>query len=134
MRVEVLEGAERRRRWSNDEKVRIVAETLQPGVKVTSVARRNRVASSLVFTWRRLARTGQLGVAPEPAFVPVQMAAPIASQPAVPAARDPQRSTSSSGRRGGLIEIALAGGHRVRVDAQFDAEALSRVLDLLERR
>jgi transposase-like protein len=31
MRVEVLEGAERRRRWSNDEKMRIVAETLQPG-------------------------------------------------------------------------------------------------------
>jgi len=134
MRVEVLEGAERRRRWSNDEKVRIVAETLQPGVKVTTVARRNKVASSLVFTWRRLARTGQLGVAPEPAFVPVQIAAPIAPQSCVPAARDPQRSTPSSGRRGGLIEIDLPGGRRVRVDAQFDAEALRRVLDLLEQR
>jgi transposase len=132
MRVEVLEGAERRRRWSNDEKMRIVAETLQPGVKVTTVARRNKVASSLVFTWRRLARTGQLGVVPEPAFVPVQIASPTAPEPSVPAAR--ARSTPSPGRRGGLIEIDLPGGRRVRVDAQFDAEALSRVLDLLERR
>lgn len=132
MRVEVLEGAERRRRWSHDEKMRIVAETLQPGVKVTTVARRNRVASSLVFTWRRLARTGQLGVAPEPAFVPVQIASPTAPEPSVPAART--RSAPSPGRRGGLIEIDLPGGRRVRVDAQFDAEALSRVLDLLEQR
>jgi len=132
MRVEVLEGAERRRRWSSDEKARIVAETLQPGVKVTTVARRNKVASSLVFTWRRLARIGQLGVVPEPAFVPVQIASPIAPEPSVPAAR--ARSTPSPGRRGGLIEIDLPGGRRVRVDAQFDAEALSRLLDLLERR
>lgn len=135
MRVEVLEGAERRRRWSADEKMRIVAETLQPGAKVTTVARRNKVASSLVFTWRRLARTGQLGVAAAPAFVPVQIASSMAAQESVPAARDPQRSTPSSvRRRGGLIEIDLPGGRRVRVDAQFDAEALSRVLDLLERR
>jgi transposase len=134
MRVEVLEGAERRRRWSTDEKTRIVAETLQPGAKVTMVARRNKVASSLVFTWRRLARTGQLNVAPEPAFVPVQIASPVAPQASVPAARDAQRSTPSLGRRGGLIEIDLPGGRRVRVDAQFDAEALSRLLDLLERR
>ena len=132
MRVEVLEGAERRRRWSSDEKARIVAETLQPGVKVTTVARRNKVASSLVFTWRRMARTGQLGAAPEPAFVPVQIASPTAPEPSVPAAR--ARSTPSPGRRGGLIEIDLPGGRRVRVDAQFDAAALSRVLDLLEQR
>jgi transposase len=78
MRVEVLEGAERRRRWSSDEKMRIVAETLQPGAKVTTVARRNKVASSLVFTWLRLARTGQLDIAQEPAFVPMQIASPIA--------------------------------------------------------
>jgi transposase len=134
MRVEVLEGVERRRRWSTDEKMRIVAETLQPGVKVTTVARRNKVASSLVFTWRRLARTGQLSVTTQPAFVPVQIDSPMAPQSSVLAARPPQRSTPSSARRGSVIEIDLPGGRRVRVDAQFDAEALSRVLDLLERR
>jgi hypothetical protein len=41
---------------------------------------------------------------------------------------------ASAPRRNGLIEIDLPGGRRVHVDAQFDADALSRVLDLLERR
>jgi transposase len=57
MRVEVLGGLERRRRWSQDDKARIIEETLAPGAKVTEVARRNGVAASLVFTWRRQART-----------------------------------------------------------------------------
>ena len=59
MRVEVLGGLERRRRWSQDDKARIVEETLAPGVKVTEVARRNGVAASVVFTWRRQARTAE---------------------------------------------------------------------------
>jgi len=49
MRVEVLGGLERRRRWSQDDKARIVEETLAPGAKVTAVARRNGVAASLVL-------------------------------------------------------------------------------------
>jgi transposase len=133
MRVEVLEAAERRRRWSSDEKMRIVAETLQPGTKVTAVARRNRVAASLVFAWRRQARTGQLGVEVEPGLVPVHIAT-APGHPSGSAARDARRGAPSGSRRNGLIEIDLPGGRRVRVDAQFDAEALSRLLDLLERR
>jgi transposase len=50
MRVEVLGGLERRRRWSRDDRARIVEETLAPGAKVTEVARRNGVAASVVFT------------------------------------------------------------------------------------
>ena len=50
-------GVERRRRWSKDEKARIVEETLAPGAVVSEVARRHGVAQSLLFTWRRLART-----------------------------------------------------------------------------
>ncbi|MCA1438486.1 transposase [Bradyrhizobium sp. BRP20] len=68
MRVEVLGGRKRRRRWSQDNKARIV-ETLAPGAKVTEVARRNGVAASLVFTWHRQARTSEQVV---PSFTPVQ--------------------------------------------------------------
>ena len=72
MRVEVLGGLERRRRWSQDDKARIVEETLTPGATVTEIARRNGVAASVVFTWRRQARTiEQVG----PRFAPVQITA-----------------------------------------------------------
>ena len=56
MRVEVLGGVERRRRWSPDEKMRLVEEALVPGAKVSEVARRNGISASLLFTWRRQAR------------------------------------------------------------------------------
>src|SRR3979409_1663760 len=74
MRVEVLGGLERRRRWSQDDKARIVEETLAPGAKGTEVARRNGVAASLVFPWRRQARTAERVV---PCFAPVQISAAV---------------------------------------------------------
>src|SRR3954470_1066266 len=55
-RIEVLTGPGRRRRWSADEKARIVAETLLPGARVSEVARRWQVCSQQVFGWRRAAR------------------------------------------------------------------------------
>ena len=55
MRADIL-GVERRRRWSPDEKARILEETLAPGANVSEVARRNDVAKSVLFGWRREAR------------------------------------------------------------------------------
>ena len=132
MRVEVLDGLERRRRWSQDDKARIVEETLAPGAKVTEVARRNGVASSVVFTWRRQARTAErVG----PCFAPVQIAAAVTGEDnAKPQSEDDRRMRSLSTARNGLIEIDLGNRRRIRVDAQVDPEALARVLDVLERR
>ena len=132
MRVDVLGGLERRRRWSQDDKVRIVEETLAPGAKVTEVARRNGVAASVVFTWRRQARTVErVG----PCFAPVQIAAAVTGEDnAKPQSEDDRRMRSLSTARNGLIEIDLGNRRRIRVDAQVDPEALARVLDVLERR
>jgi transposase len=132
MRVEVLGGVERRRRWSHDDKTRIIEETLAPGAKVTEVARRNGIAASVVFTWRRQARTIQKV---DPCFAPLQIAAAETGEETakvVPEADRRVRPVPIS--RMGLIEIDLGNRGRVRVDAQVDADALARVLDVLERR
>jgi len=120
MKIEVL-GAERRRRWSLQDKLQIVEETLQPGVTVTEVARRHGLAPSVVFTWRRLAREGRLDDA-GPTFMPVEIT-PVPAQAA---------PVASPARRTGLIEIVLRHGRRVRVDREVDAEALRRVLQVME--
>jgi transposase len=133
MGVEVLDGLERRRRWSQDDKARIVEETLVPGAKVTDVARRNGVAASVVFTWRRQARTVEkVG----PCFTPVQITAGVepSAEDAKPLSKDDRRFRPVPAARNGLIEIELGNRRRILVDAQVDAAALARVLDVLERR
>jgi transposase len=127
MRVEVLGGVERRRRWSRDDKMRIIEETLAPGAVVTEIARRHGIATSLVFTWRRRARLATVASA-GPRLVPVQVATAESVQSIEAPAVIPTR------KRRGLIEIDLGDGKRVSVDEDVDAEALGRVLDVLSRR
>jgi transposase len=127
MRVEVLGGVERRRRWSRDDKMRIIEETLAPGAVVTEIARRHGIATSLVFTWRRRARLATVASA-GPRLVPVQVAAAESVRSIETPAAIPAR------KRRGVIEIELGDGKRVSVDENVDADALGRVLDVLSRR
>lgn len=123
---------ERRRRWSYDDKVRLVEETLQAGEMVCGIARRHGMAPSLLFTSRRHARQGRLDREAVPALVPVE----ITSTPPAPAstcAPQPPSSPPAPRASAGIIEIEL-GGCRVRVDRDVDVEALQRVLELLRRR
>jgi transposase len=57
-RIEVITGAARRRRWTIEEKLRIVEETLRSGEGISIIARRNGVAPSLLYRWRRLMTEG----------------------------------------------------------------------------
>jgi len=59
-RLEVLAGPTGRRKWPDDVKARIVAESFQKGARVCDVAGRNGVAAQHLSTWRRLARDGKL--------------------------------------------------------------------------
>jgi len=98
-------GVERRRRWSKDEKARIVEETLTPGAVVSEVARRHGVAQSLLFTWRRLARTAEPARRDGSILLPVEidaMATPSVSEAAIPS------RSATSGRR------TRSGSHRDR--------------------
>ena len=133
MRVEILANGKQRRHWSADDRTRILAETSAAGAKVSDVARKHGIAPSLIFAWRREAKAKELGEAP--GLVPVQCAAPCptAAHQRAPA-EEPPRSARFAAKKTGLIEIDLGDGKRVRVDTDVDADALGRVLDVLERR
>ena len=128
-RLEVVStGA--RRRWTLDEKQRIVAESSGGPRMVSATARRNGLSASQLFTWRRLAREGRLSGDAIPALVPVEIA------PAAPASGFALKSPYLPPQRAGtgIIEIELGDDCRVRVDRDVDGEALQRVLELLRRR
>ena len=114
-RVEVLTGPGRRRKWSEDDKARIVAETLRPGTVVADVARRWQVSSQQVFTWRREMRRAAV----EPlGFVPIVAETPVrAAETALPSPRPSPLS----------IEVELAGAV-LRVGPGTDADLLTTVL------
>lgn len=129
-RLEVVStGA--RRRWTLEEKQRIVAESYGGPRLVSVTARRNGLSASQLFTWRRLAREGRLSGDAVPALVPVEIAS--TSTPASTSAPQPPCSPPVERARAGIIEIEL-GGCCVRVDRDVDSEALQRVLELLRRR
>lgn len=121
-------GIERRRRWSGQEKARIVAETLIPGAVVCEVARRHGVSQSLVFTWRRQARAEELSGQEDSVLLPVEIAGVTTTSGST--SLEPRRRRSNSG----VIEIQLASGSRLRVDNEVDADALRRVLKVLSER
>src|SRR5436190_7834112 len=90
-RIEILTGPDRRRRWSAQDKARIVEETLVPGARVAEVARRWQLCPQQVFAWRREAREAMAAtqaVSVASGFVPiVTQDAPAAVAPrAMPAA------------------------------------------------
>lgn len=79
--VELLAAPAAKRRWSDEAKGRMVAETLVPGVTVNEVARRHGLKANHLSSWRTLARKGKLVV---PEVAGAEFAAPVASPMVVP--------------------------------------------------
>ena len=109
-RIELLTGPARRRRWSEAEKARIVAETLVPGAVVSATARRWQVCPQQVFGWRRAARAGDVALptgSDGPAFVAIVSAAPrplvAETAPPTPAMTVPPVPPAPA------VEVTLAG-------------------------
>ena len=104
-----------RRRWSEAQRRRIVAESYRSGESASAVARRHGVHTSVLFRWRRRYRTpADTGAG----FVPVVVEAPELSSEAAP----------------GRMEIVLGDDVRVIVDATVHAPALARVVAVVGRR
>ena len=125
-RIEVITGTARRRRWSIEEKLRILDESLEPGESVSAVARRNGVAPNLLYRWRRLmnqggAGGGQFGGAPLGRAHP---RAGAAVGPQDHGGRDPERGTEPG--TGKKTDLALA----VVADGRFPVKAVADTLSV----
>ena len=133
-RIEVITGQRQRRRWTAQEKARIVAESFEEGANISEVARRNGVARGLLTVWRHklavAAGDSALG------FMPVRIATEgspaTAGEPGrvAPSHTMPRELASSPGPFRGEIEIEVSGA-RIRVEPGVDATTLSTVLSAL---
>ena len=102
---------ERRRNWSDEEKLAILKETTQPGVIVAAVARRHGIGTGQLYTWRKQLLRGAMA-----GFVPVELVQP-----------EPVVKTVDTGR----IDIRRGGGFTVSVDRLVDRQALRLVLEIV---
>ena len=120
-RLEVVETG-RRRRWSEDEKLKIVLESLRAPRQVAATARQYGISRSLLAQWRR-------------SFRPERHAAEVQQIGFVPAMVIPETAPTvpAASARGRMV-IIVGRDRRVIVDAGVDAAALARVLAVLERR
>ena len=113
--VEVQVRPVRRRAWPDEDKLRMVRATLQPGAVVQAVADRNGVSTGQLYTWRK-----EMLAAAVSGFVPV------AVTPEMPRVEAPPREVAAETL--GVIEIALPSGTTVRVSGRVDATVLRGVL------
>ena len=119
-RLEVVDTG-RRRRWSEDEKLKIVLESLQAPRQVAATARRYGVSRSLLLRWRRLFRPEPKDAADQQTgFLPAMVVAESGTTPG---------PVGSSGV--GAIEIEFAAGTRMRITGAVDAPTLKAAVAAL---
>ena len=124
-RLEVIEVG-RRRRWTDAEKLRIVAESMAGRRRVSATARRHGISRSQLNKWRALARDGRLVGGADAIedratqFAPVMLTA------------DPPATPQPSGVAD-RIEIVLPNGRRILVSETVDAAALARIISAAEQ-
>ncbi|MBU8542026.1 IS66-like element accessory protein TnpA [Falsiroseomonas tokyonensis] len=116
--VEVRVREVRRRNWSTEERLRIVRETLEPGVIVQAVADQHGVSTGQLYTWRKqMLATAMAG------FVPVEVVPQAPQLPSPGPAMSPDSCVPS-----GMIEITLPSGASIRITGCADAATLRVVL------
>ena len=120
---EVLPGVSRRRVWSTEEKLRILAQSLAPGSSPRLTCRMHGISSGQLYTWRKQFRSGELtgfvpvSIAPETSVLPAPAAVAAAAPAAAPAL--------------GIVEVELPSGVKLRVSGDVDSAVLRRILSVL---
>ncbi|MBY2967347.1 transposase [Rhizobium laguerreae] len=120
MRVEIL-GQERRRRWSNEDKLAIVTAVGEAGATITEVARRHDVTRQQIYTWRsELKKKGLLSTSGNAVFIPVGLSA--------------AQADVSEGREicCGIIVLRLSCGRTLRFESSLAPSVLTQVIRAVE--
>jgi transposase len=127
-RVELISGRRRRRRWSWEDKARIVAEASVPVVCASEVARHYDMQPQQLFQWRRELREGQAAASGE-GFAAVRLIAGrgAGQQQELEAAEQDQRQPA------GTAEIRFDNGRVLRVRETIRPEALMHLIAAVER-
>jgi len=124
--IEIITGKERRRWWSTEAKLRIVAESREPGACVRAVAARHDVYPSLVFNWWRQVREGRLALRHSPGFVAVRLSGPSDQDDDQPRSVASSEETSAGG-----IKISLPDGTHLHISHAAQLSLLRGVLGVL---
>ena len=134
-RIDIRVGVERRRKWSREDRFRIVQESLAKGAIIVDVAQRNEVSPCLIYEWRKQALAGLLDGFHQVRVVPdtnAALPAIEAHRSAVVDARVEPASLPEQAR--GRIELTLRDGTVLRVDDDDSSNALRTILASLGNR
>ena len=122
MRHEVIVGVERRRRWSDEQKLGVLMEVGVAGATVADVARRHDLTRQHIYQWRReLRRKGLWPRSDETVFLPIEHIA-----------EEPSQSSDAGSGEAPLFEIVLGNGRTLRCHERIEDDALVRLIRLIE--
>jgi transposase len=127
MRQEILTGVERRRRWSDAEKLRIVMEAAADGAFVADVARRHDITRQHIYQWRRELRSNGQPLIGHSNFVAVELTGRDESREIVGPTEVPGAVSAHH------VEIMLRNGRSLRVTADVPDKVLDRLIRLAEQ-
>ncbi|MFP5510702.1 MAG: IS66-like element accessory protein TnpA [Alphaproteobacteria bacterium] len=121
--MEIL-GRERRRRWTDAEKLEIIAAVGVNGEPLSRVARRYDVTRTQIYNWRHQFKKKGLLLAPSgPTFLPVDIdTLPLKAEPA----REDRMISSS------IVELCLLQGRCLRFDSSIEGATLTRLIRSVE--
>ena len=129
-RIDLARDSGRRRHWPTALKEEIVMSALEEDASVVAVARRYDVDPSSIYRWIRKFRLDAQDRGPT--FLPVAVSPEIEPHEGPQQDRDAGADARPCERQR-CVEIELSGNRVVRIDAEIDARALARILDVVDR-
>lgn len=129
-RMEILTGVERRRNWSDEEKLQILEEAAAEGANIAEIGRRHDIRAQQIYTWRRkfAARRDE----PSVSFLPVALiSSDTGSEPERTSPMDKPAPLKRSARPS-RIEIGCKGGRVLKVDCGIAPDLLKALIRSVE--